>query len=237
MNQFRLPLAACCLGTILLLRDGTVIPLHLESWQFWLLIVSAFFGLAFGDGFYFRSLVLIGPRRATLMSSFSPVMTALLAWPLLGERLSLLTWGAILLTVCGIVWVILERTETTPPGPHLKSGVIFGFIGALAQGGGLLLAKIAMDGTLGALNTAFIRISSAALMVWIYSVVIGKNGQHLARFSSRESHFFVGDGFHARSGDWSLVGFVCLQVYGSRSGRHAHRFKSRLYHSGGLGAG
>ncbi len=174
INLFRLPLAALCLGGILLATEGTVTPDTLGTWQLWLLIISAFFGLAFGDGFYFRSLVLIGPRRATLMSASSPVMTALLAIPLLGERLSIFTWGAILLTVCGMAWVIIERTETTPTDGHLKAGVIYGLIGAFGQGAGLLLAKMAMEGKLAAISTAFIRISSAAIMVWLFGLAIGK---------------------------------------------------------------
>jgi drug/metabolite transporter (DMT)-like permease len=172
MNMFRLPFAAICLGAFLYLTNGHVIPDGATSAQLWLLVLSAFLGLAFGDGFYFRALTLIGPRRATLLSASTPVVTALLAVPLLGETLGWSTWLGIFLTTGGIVWVIAEQHENGQPVLNLKAGVIYGLIGAFGQATGLLVAKIAMRGTLSAIPTAFFRMFSAALMVWIWSLCI-----------------------------------------------------------------
>lgn len=171
--MFRLPFAAICLGTFLWFTSGHVIPSGATPKQLWLLALSAFLGLAFGDGFYFRSLTLIGPRRATLLSASTPVLTALLAVPLLGEALGIIAWGGILLTTGGIIWVIAEQHENGAPVANLKAGVIFGLIGAFGQGTGLLVAKIAMQGTMAAIPAAFFRMFSAALMVWVWGTLTG----------------------------------------------------------------
>jgi drug/metabolite transporter (DMT)-like permease len=173
LNMFRLPAAALCLGSFLLVSSGHLIPDGATSAQLWLLALSAFLGLAFGDGFYFRSLTLIGPRRATLLSVSTPVVTALLAVPLLGETLSVTAWCGILLTTAGIIWVIAEQHEDGSPVANLKAGIIYGLIGAFGQATGLLVAKIAMQGTMAAIPTAFFRMMSAAVMVWVWAGATG----------------------------------------------------------------
>jgi len=174
MNMFRLPFAALCLGILLWFTTGKLIPAEATPKQLWLLAISAFLGLAFGDGFYFRSLTLIGPRRATLLSASTPVITALLAVPLLGEALGLVTWGGIILTTGGIIWVTAEQHENGQPVANLKAGVIYGMIGAVGQATGMLVAKVAMQGTMQAVPAAFFRMMTAGAMVWIWSAMTGK---------------------------------------------------------------
>jgi len=175
INMFRLPFAAICLGSFLWLTSGNLIPDNSTSRQLWLLALSAFLGLAFGDAFYFRSLNLIGPRRATLLSTSTPVVTALLAVPLLGETLGIVTWLGILLTTGGIIWVIAEQHEKASPIANLKAGVSYGLIGAFGQATGLLVAKFAMQGTMPAISAAFFRMFSAAGMVWVWAVLTGNS--------------------------------------------------------------
>ena len=173
MNMFRLPLAALCLGIFLFATTGHLLPPGATPRQLWWLALSAFLGLAFGDGFYFRSLSFIGPRRATLLAASTPIITAFLAVPLLHERLSLMAWGGILLTTSGIVWVIAEQHDNGPTPAHLRAGVIYGLIGACGQASGLLVAKYAMQGTLAAIPTAYFRMLTAAVMVWVWSLSTG----------------------------------------------------------------
>jgi drug/metabolite transporter (DMT)-like permease len=177
MNMFRLPFAAICLALFLWLTGNSLIPEGATSKQLWLLALSAFLGLAFGDGFYFRSLILIGPRRATLLSASTPIVTALLAVPLLGEKLGIATWGGILLASGGIIWVIAEQHENGAPVVNLKAGVIYGLIGAFGQATGMLAAKMAMQGTMAAVPTAFFRMAAAGVMVWVWSAVTGNVGR------------------------------------------------------------
>jgi len=186
INMFRLPFAAVCLGTLLWLTSSRLIPEDATSGQLWLLALSAFLGLAFGDSFHFRSLALIGPRRATLLSASTPVVTALLAVPLLGEALGVVTWVGILLTTGGILWVIAEQRENGSPIAHLKAGVIYGLMGAFGQATGLLIAKMAMRGTMPAMSAAFFRMLSAAVMVWAWGIVTGNGSVIRPVFRNRD---------------------------------------------------
>jgi drug/metabolite transporter (DMT)-like permease len=187
INMFRLPFAAICLGSFLWLTNGNLIAENSTPRQLWLLALSAFLGLAFGDAFYFRALNLIGPRRATLLSASSPVVTALLAVPLLGETLGHITWFGILLTTGGIIWVISEHLEKDSPVVNLKAGIFYGLIGALGQATGLLVAKAAMQGTMPAVHAAFFRMFSAGVMAWAWGVVTGNVNKVQPVFHHRET--------------------------------------------------
>jgi uncharacterized membrane protein len=187
MNMFRLPFAALCLGAFLFITTGGVVPPGATSLQLWLLALSAFLGLAFGDGFYFRSLALIGPRRATLFAASTPVVTAMLAIPLLGERLAFTTWCGIVIATGGIIWVIAEQHEDGSPVANLKAGVIFGLLGAFGQATGLLVAKIAMQGTLPAIHSAFFRMFSGAIIVWVWSLFTRNTNRIQPLFGNRDA--------------------------------------------------
>lgn len=185
--MFRLPFAAICLGSFLWLTTGNLVPGDTTSRQLWLLALSAFLGLAFGDAFYFRSLNLIGPRRATLLSASTPVVTALLAVPLLGETLGRVTWFGILLTTGGIIWVIAEHIEKDSPVANLKAGVFYGLVGAFGQATGLLVAKSAMQGTMPAVSAAFFRMFSSAVMVWVWGTLTANVSKVQPVFRNRET--------------------------------------------------
>jgi drug/metabolite transporter (DMT)-like permease len=185
--MFRLPFAAICLGSFLWLTSGNLIPENTTFRQIWLLALSAFLGLAFGDAFYFRSLTLIGPRRATLLSASTPIITAFLAVPLLGETLGRMTWFGILLTTGGIIWVIAEHLGEDSPVVNLRAGVFYGLIGAFGQATGLLVAKSAMEGTMPAIHAAFFRMLSAGVMAWIWGKLTARAHEVQTVFRNRET--------------------------------------------------
>jgi len=127
------------------------------------LALSGLIGLAIGDSALFRSMLLFGPRRATLMMSIVPILTAMIAWGFLDERLNLITWTGILLTVAGVGWVVLERTPETSGtssnnGIDISAGLKFGVIAALCQSIGLILAKAGMGESVNPVAATFMRI-------------------------------------------------------------------------------
>ena len=69
---------------------------------------SALSGLVLGDTCYFRSLQILGPRRALVVTTLVPPIGAFCGWILLSETLSWLAWAGIGLTVGGVIWVIRE---------------------------------------------------------------------------------------------------------------------------------
>ncbi|MDE2490386.1 MAG: DMT family transporter, partial [Elusimicrobia bacterium] len=72
------------------------------------LALSGVFGIALGDTWYFKCLVSLGPRLATLIGALGPVATAVLAALLLGERPSPVAWLGVAAASAGAAWVVLD---------------------------------------------------------------------------------------------------------------------------------
>lgn len=138
LNLFRL-----CVASLLLfataVATGALRPVPMG--QVLCLAVSGVLGLALGDIGYFRALAILGPRRAALMMSLAPVFTALAMVPLLHETLGLVAIGGMVLTLGGVAWVQLERTEDRELHGTLRSGLAWGLVGALGQAAGGIFAK------------------------------------------------------------------------------------------------
>ena len=105
------------LATVLIL--GTSLPAvnpHILA----MLLISGALGIGIGDTAFFIVLKYLGARRTLLLETLSPPLTALFGLIFLQENLSPIACTGILLTICGVAWVIAERTpETTLPSKHL----------------------------------------------------------------------------------------------------------------------
>jgi drug/metabolite transporter (DMT)-like permease len=128
---------------------GMALPVDASPRAWGWLSVSGLIGFVFGDLCLFQAYVLIGPRLSSLMMSLAPLLTALIGWLVLGERLTGRDSLGMALTVGGIAWAVLERkpevTGEVHPGPRASlAGLALGFGGALGQAGGLVLSKLGM---------------------------------------------------------------------------------------------
>lgn len=139
-------MAVLFLGLTHKILSGHWVP-DLSARQAALLAASGFIGLSIGDGALFRAFVDIGPRLSMLIMTTSPLFAAALGWAFLGETLPLRAIAAILLTVCGIAWAVLERPASTPKGIDTNRrtrGIALAFVGSICQATGLLLSKQGM---------------------------------------------------------------------------------------------
>ncbi len=140
-NLVRLVLACLFLGATAAASGAfSAIP----SRQVVLLAASGLVGLTLGDAALFEALVILGPRRVSLLSATAPLFLAVLSVPLLAEGLSLLAFAGMELTLVGVAWVILERTEETEVHGSRARGILMGVLAAAGQAGGALLVKAAM---------------------------------------------------------------------------------------------
>src|SRR5262249_51966072 len=73
------------------------------TWASWPAVValalSGMIGFIFGDSFAFRSIVILGPGRASLLASTAPLFTTALAWPILHQHPGPLALLGMLLTI------------------------------------------------------------------------------------------------------------------------------------------
>lgn len=138
-SAFALNLFKCAFATILfavtvgadgrssLPSKGSVVP--------WLCF-SSLLGIIVGDLAWLASMRLLGARRVILVDSLKPFLAAILGGAL-GERLTPIAAGAMVLSVLGILAVALERTTGTVA--EIES------VGTRARGFALAIANVCFD--------------------------------------------------------------------------------------------
>jgi drug/metabolite transporter (DMT)-like permease len=141
VNQVRL-VQACILLAIACAAFGlyAFVPLR----QLVLLALSGLVGLTLGDAAGFKSLQILGARRASLLGSLAPGFVALMMWPLLSESLSLVGVAGMVITIAGVMWVVLERGRPGEIHGSAALGVLLGVLGAIGQAGGQLFSTAGM---------------------------------------------------------------------------------------------
>lgn len=146
VNIIRLAMAFAFLSVYGWLTRGFLLPLDADAHNWYWLSLSGLVGFTLGDLAWFRSLVLIGARRTTLMMSLAPPLTAAIGWLFLGEALSSVDALGMTMTLGGVLLVIRERqTDENGDLRHMPAmGWVLGFLAALGQAGGLILSKHGM---------------------------------------------------------------------------------------------
>ncbi|MFB3892088.1 MAG: DMT family transporter [Phycisphaerae bacterium] len=146
VNILRLAMASAAFCVYGLLVHGQAVPMNL-SWHNWSwLFLSGLMGFAVGDLCLFKAFGIIGPRLAMLMMSLAPLIAAVISWIALGQRMLLMGWIGMAVTLAGVVWVVMER-RTDANGvhrPHPAKGIIIGAIAPAGQAVGIVMTKYGM---------------------------------------------------------------------------------------------
>lgn len=196
LNLLKCSLATAMLVAALLVLEGTAWPAGVSRSDLVWLVLSGIVGLTIGDSAYFHALTRIGPRRALLMWAMAPAVSALLAWPVLGEPIHLRMLVGMVLTLGGVVWVVLERQRDeepggaspgpSGPGPGEQAergrsgltrrelaGLAFACVSLAGQGSANVLIKLGgVDA--GALGLSVVRLSTGALGLGIWLGALGR---------------------------------------------------------------
>lgn len=197
LNRLRIAAAALLLsGTLLVLR-GTPWPTWATPEQTLILVASGLIGFVFGDAWYFRALVILGPGRAALLASLAPLFTAGIAWPVLGETPGPLALLGMAMTLGGVFAVLAQRAREAGPAHaegSVAMGVFAGVLGALGQAAGFVLSKLALkDGGMDALGATVIRIVAAFAAIWLLTILQRAVRETLAPLrDARASAFMLG---------------------------------------------
>ena len=145
-----------------------------ETWT--ILGVSGLFGFFLADLCLFKAFLLIGPRLSLLVLSLSPPMTAIASWLWLHDKLAWHQWGAMGVTLAGVVWVVLEEPHEKGPFPvsqHGGLGFVLAVLAAAGQAIGLVLSKQGI-GDYDAGAATFIRVLAALAAFAILLTAIGR---------------------------------------------------------------
>lgn len=146
VNALRMAFAIVLLGTTHLILFHHPVP-QIPSIEQWIaLALSGFIGLTICDQALFASFIDIGPRRALLFTTTTPIFSLTFGYAILGERVGPAGILGVLLTVGGILWVALERQGAEAEKPrNLRRGITLAVFGSLCQSLGALFAKIGMQ--------------------------------------------------------------------------------------------
>ncbi len=98
----------------LALREG---GLQWNASAFFLFAVAGVFSTYFGRWFFYESVVRFGPAKASIFQVSSPLFTALMAWLLMGEKLTALVALGMLMAIGGLMLVSYK------PGFFSRHGV------------------------------------------------------------------------------------------------------------------
>ncbi|NPV67617.1 MAG: DMT family transporter [Anaerolineae bacterium] len=191
VNRTRLLLAILLVAITHRLTLGSFLPLDAEPFRWGWLALSGLIGFVLGDTFLFQALVLIGPRLSMLLMALSPVFSTLLAWVLLGERLTALELLGIALTLGGVMLVVADRQNGDSRALAVESprqytvGVLYGLGGALGQALGLYASRMGLVGDFPALSGNLIRLITAALVMWLLAAARGQVRASLQAWQAR----------------------------------------------------
>jgi drug/metabolite transporter (DMT)-like permease len=173
VNVVRLIIAAVMLIVTILVANLSV---RLSFGQYAYLSISGCIGLVFGDTFLFKSFHVNGARISMLIMSLAPAISAILAYIILGEMLSV--WGivGIIVTTAGIVLVVVSNQQSEYTKVKLtRNGLLYGFLGALGQGAGLVFARLAfVEGDINGFVATFVRIAASLVVLLPLTLMTGR---------------------------------------------------------------
>ena len=166
LNLTKTTLAGVLLFGTLALTQGAFWPPDLTAAETGWLAVSGIIGLTIGDTLMFKAFEQIGPRRTLLFTALAPPLTAGLAWPVLGEPITLLMATGIVVTVGGVAWVVSERAGAGPTGAVPRAGYLFAVGAAVCQALGNVATKL--GGTHSGLELSVTRVAFGVVALWIF---------------------------------------------------------------------
>ena len=168
-TRLRMSLVFALLCAVVALR-GTG-PLPADGWP--LLLGSGVVGIFVGDTALFVALSRLGPRRTAILFATNAPMTVVLAWLILGERLSIGALAGCALVASGVVVAILhgkrrdQRHVWESVQGRLSVGVGIGLLAALGQSVGSLMTTPALKGGADPVTVTTIRIGAALVALYV----------------------------------------------------------------------
>lgn len=195
LNRLRILTAMVLLGLALFITRGSPWPGWATPMQIGVLALSGLIGFVFGDTYYFRALVILGPGRAALFSSVSPLFTALIAWPVLHELPGPLALLGMAMILGGVTWVLSDRRGSNGAPDHVEGsvavGILAGFLSSLGQASGYVLSKMALRTGIDPLSATVIRITAACAGIWTIALFQGAAVRSFAAMRDRKAAAFM----------------------------------------------
>lgn len=184
LNQYRLLLAWIIISIILFFfNDLNIIQLFTtpQPYHYLFLGLSGIIGFSIGDYCSFTSFKLLGPKLGSLYTTFAPGAALIIGYIALHETINIIGIIGILTTIGGVIWLTFSKKDAHEASKigykRDRKGIIYGVIGALCQGTGLVLSKYGMDyysEKLPTMHAVWIRLLFAFAGAFVVSMALGK---------------------------------------------------------------
>ena len=188
LNLIRISMAFGFLCLYSLVFRGMLLPFDAspETW-FWL-ILSGLVGFVLGDIFLFRSYIDIGARIANTIYASVPPMTAVIGFFVLGETLGVQEIVGMAITLGGLAIVLTKKGEKSGAlqFSHPLRGVMYAFLGAVGQAGGLILSKYGAP-TYNAFSATQIRVIAGLVGFALINLALRRTGKIASSFKDRKA--------------------------------------------------
>jgi drug/metabolite transporter (DMT)-like permease len=202
LNQYRLFLAWIFISIIACFYYS-ISPLHLAvsptQHNYFYLGISGIIGFTIGDFCAFNSFKMLGPKLGSLYTTIAPCAALILGALILDEKINSIGVFGMLVTISGVIWLTLSKKDAKEAEikgfVRNKAGIIFGIIGALCQGCGLVLSKLGFQKTteltvIPTLQAVWIRLLfafAAAMLISFFSKSFFKNSKTI--FTNQNNGF------------------------------------------------
>ena len=143
------------------------------------LVLSSVLGICLGDIAWLVALKAIGARRVILVDALGPPMAAVLAHFFLGERVGVVGYVGMVVTVVGVAVAALEREQggDAAEDPKLARGYVLAVVNVTLDAVGSLLTKGFGGHPLNTFDIGLLRFGSAAAILGaVYAVRIAAFG-------------------------------------------------------------
>lgn len=147
VNTARMFFAVILLGATHFILFKTAIPQVPSAMQWGALALSGFIGLTICDQALFAAFLDIGPRRALLVMTSTPIFGLTFGYLFLKESIGLVSLAGMFITILGIAWVVIQRQTKSNDehSKHIRRGYILAIFGSVCQSLGAMFAKIGMS--------------------------------------------------------------------------------------------
>jgi drug/metabolite transporter (DMT)-like permease len=143
-----------------------------------LLVLSGLTGILLGDVIFFRSVSILGVRRANLLFLLSVPFTVVIAQTVLGERLTYYQSIGALLVFFGISLGVMKGGRASATVEQVQGsfwvGVGAALLAAFLQAMGIVIAKPVFVDEIDALAAATVRTTAAAAVIFGITVLTGR---------------------------------------------------------------
>ena len=142
-----------------------------------ILLISGLVGIFLGDTFLFAGLRRVGPRLNAVMFAFNAPLTAIAGIFFLNEILSLSVFLGCILVTSGVVIAVVYGQKQSSSSHwdvvhgSLPIGLLFGFLAAAGQAGGILLSRPLMAQGVDPIAASAVRVAIAAVaLIIVYEI-------------------------------------------------------------------